>query len=254
MHNKSDLFEIEKIVGKKVERNAIYFLVKWKGYPNKNNTWEPIENFMDFEFLLDKVEEFDHNIRRIADRHLNVIEYRDKMSIEEESDEEKDPNGKVRKFIKKSKKIKKNKSKTKKKVKSKVKSNEQSETRYRQIQKRPQRIVDENEDDEYVPEFESEEDLKSVSSKKNKSNMRRGNTAKLIEKDFDRIEKMYTRSNNKKRSFGKSKKVKKYKFDLRNGKAEIERLIGSIEKGDCGNDIQIIRKKPHFWNGNDMYF
>lgn len=104
--NKSDLFEIDRIMGKKVERNAMYFLVKWKGYPNKENTWEPIENFMDFKFLLKKVEEFDHNTQRISDKHKKVVDYKENMSIEEESPEERDHAGHPRKFVKRASRAK----------------------------------------------------------------------------------------------------------------------------------------------------
>ena len=97
----SDVYEIEKIMGKKVERNTIYFLVKWKGYANKHNTWEPASNFMDYDFLIKKIREFDHNIKRISSKHKKVIDYRENMSIEEESAEETDRLGNVRKMVKK---------------------------------------------------------------------------------------------------------------------------------------------------------
>lgn len=110
--NKSDLFEIDRIMGKKVERNAMYFLVKWKGYPNKENTWEPIENFMDFKFLLQKIDEFDHNTQRIADKHKKVIDYKENMSIEEESPEERDSSGHARKYVKRVTRSKKTQKRT----------------------------------------------------------------------------------------------------------------------------------------------
>ena len=38
---KEEVFEVEKIVNKRVTRNKIMYLVKWKGYPEWENTWEP---------------------------------------------------------------------------------------------------------------------------------------------------------------------------------------------------------------------
>lgn len=38
-------YEVESIIGKKYFANGIMrYLVKWEGYSDKYNTWEPIEN------------------------------------------------------------------------------------------------------------------------------------------------------------------------------------------------------------------
>jgi hypothetical protein len=251
MQNKSDLFEIEKIMGKKVERNAIYFLVKWKGYPNKNNTWEPIENFMDLAFLLDKVEEFDHNTTRISNRHMKVVEYREKMSIEEESEEERDSTGRVRKFIKKSNKRKQNASRSKRKLKPKLSSlatTDLSETRYR-TRGNENRMIDED----YVPDRMSEEEYqphsknknKKVSKKKvNRSISRRKNQNDFIEND---IEKMYSKSNIKKTGFGRSRRARKYGDQEKIFREEMKKFIESMERDQYLNDSDVLGKRGHHW-------
>jgi hypothetical protein len=35
-------YEVEKIIDQKTEKGQIYYLVKWKGYPPEDNTWEPV--------------------------------------------------------------------------------------------------------------------------------------------------------------------------------------------------------------------
>jgi hypothetical protein len=44
-------YEIEKIVNHRKFRKGFRYLVKWKGYPESENTWEPPENFDDKTIL-----------------------------------------------------------------------------------------------------------------------------------------------------------------------------------------------------------
>jgi len=37
-------FEVEFILDKKIKRGKVYYLVKWKGFPEDDTTWEPKEN------------------------------------------------------------------------------------------------------------------------------------------------------------------------------------------------------------------
>ena len=36
------LYEVEDVVEKKTENNITMYLVKWKGFSDEDNTWEPI--------------------------------------------------------------------------------------------------------------------------------------------------------------------------------------------------------------------
>ena len=48
-------YSVEKIVDKNFVNGKISYLIKWKGYDNKDNTWEPIENL----YCEDLIEEFE---------------------------------------------------------------------------------------------------------------------------------------------------------------------------------------------------
>ncbi len=39
-----NFFEVERIISKKKVRNKLFYLIKWKDYSSKENTWEPIKN------------------------------------------------------------------------------------------------------------------------------------------------------------------------------------------------------------------
>ena len=46
-----ELFEIEEILDMRFRNGRREYLLKWKGYPQSENTWEPEENIDDQEFL-----------------------------------------------------------------------------------------------------------------------------------------------------------------------------------------------------------
>lgn len=39
-----EAYEVEKIVNKRVVGNRTEYLVKWQGWSEKDNTWEPLKN------------------------------------------------------------------------------------------------------------------------------------------------------------------------------------------------------------------
>lgn len=45
MSDQEEEYVVEKIVDKKLAGGVENYLVKWKGYSNKHNTWEPLDHF-----------------------------------------------------------------------------------------------------------------------------------------------------------------------------------------------------------------
>ena len=45
-------FEVESIAGIKKEGSGFKFLVRWKGYSESDNTWEPFDNVTNSRQLL----------------------------------------------------------------------------------------------------------------------------------------------------------------------------------------------------------
>jgi len=54
-------YVIEKILNKKDLKGKIYYFVKWEGYPDSDNTWEPIEHLYN---VLDMIEEFETGLEK----------------------------------------------------------------------------------------------------------------------------------------------------------------------------------------------
>lgn len=42
----AEIYTVEKIVGKQTQKGKTKYLVKWDGYSNEENTWEPEENIL----------------------------------------------------------------------------------------------------------------------------------------------------------------------------------------------------------------
>lgn len=47
-------YEVERLLDRKLEKGSIYYLVKWKGYPPEENSWEPVSNLN----CHDKIQEY----------------------------------------------------------------------------------------------------------------------------------------------------------------------------------------------------
>jgi hypothetical protein len=249
---KSDLFEIEKIMGKKVEKNSIYFLVKWKGYPNKENTWEPIEHFMNLKFLLEKVEEFDHNLNRISNKHKKVIEYRENMSIEEESDEERDSQGRVKKFVKRQSKRRQSLSRSKRKVRAKMSRNVKNTLNRPSLNsKKSEKKTKQMMDEDYYPEMDLENsnyDLlnkRHIRKAKHKMKMVPSKKRKQKERENEMIEKRYIREE-KSRNF-KGHNGKYSRQDLYERKRVKDYQDYEMEEDEYDQDYEL-PKRVYKWN------
>ena len=57
-------WEVEKVIGKRVRRGRVQYLLKWKGYPTEESTWEDAEDC----FCTDLVNEFLQKEKRNEDR------------------------------------------------------------------------------------------------------------------------------------------------------------------------------------------
>ena len=49
--NNNNVFVVEKILDHKFENGDLFYLVKWKGESNAQNTWEPQDNFIDTQCI-----------------------------------------------------------------------------------------------------------------------------------------------------------------------------------------------------------
>lgn len=57
----NDEYEVEKIIDKRIRKNVIEYLVKWKGYDVWESTWLPMKNLNNTKEL---IQEYEHNIKR----------------------------------------------------------------------------------------------------------------------------------------------------------------------------------------------
>lgn len=63
----SGLFVVDKLLDKKVHKGKVQFLVKWKGYDDSENSWEPIENLSTCQEAIDEFNESLKKKRKIPE-------------------------------------------------------------------------------------------------------------------------------------------------------------------------------------------
>lgn len=68
----TDVYQVEKIIGKRTKGGKPMYKVKWEGYPLSQCTWEPIENLQN---VLDMVEEYDksHSTASSIDKDTTLL-------------------------------------------------------------------------------------------------------------------------------------------------------------------------------------
>ncbi len=54
-------FIVEKILDKRIKGSKIEYLVKWEGYSEADNTWEPIKNLENVVYLINEYESLNPN-------------------------------------------------------------------------------------------------------------------------------------------------------------------------------------------------
>lgn len=42
----TDIYEVEKVCGRKTKNGKTYYLIKWSGFSSEHNTWEPSDNIL----------------------------------------------------------------------------------------------------------------------------------------------------------------------------------------------------------------
>ena len=51
-----EMYDVEKIVDKRIQGGKIDYLIKWKGYCSDENEWKPIE---ELEFITEMIDDYE---------------------------------------------------------------------------------------------------------------------------------------------------------------------------------------------------
>lgn len=66
-----EVYDVEDIVGKRINCGSVEYLVKWFNYPSEQNTWEPLENL---EGSQEMIAEYEANHRGDRVEEIEAIE------------------------------------------------------------------------------------------------------------------------------------------------------------------------------------
>ena len=71
MNFKNKLYDVENIITRRTIGKTSYYLIKWKGYPLTDSSWEPISHLYN---IIDMVKEFNDNFPySIKKESLNIL-------------------------------------------------------------------------------------------------------------------------------------------------------------------------------------
>lgn len=72
MSEDTEEYQVEGIVGRKETKGTLYYRVKWAGYTNIYNTWEPARNLQHLNLLIEQFEEKDEfkPMRKVKGRQI----------------------------------------------------------------------------------------------------------------------------------------------------------------------------------------
>ena len=101
--SESNLYEVENILKKRIIKGKKEYLIKWKGYPENESTWEPLSHLRYIQYM---IKEFEDKLKKENEE--------EKKEISENKEEKK---LEIIKILKKKKITLKRKKKKKKKRK-----------------------------------------------------------------------------------------------------------------------------------------
>ena len=82
MTDSSNLYEVENILKRRVIKGKREYLIKWKGYSEKESTWEPLSHLKYIQYM---IKEFEENLKK-----ENEEKEKEKEEKEEKEKEEKE--------------------------------------------------------------------------------------------------------------------------------------------------------------------
>jgi hypothetical protein len=63
-------YKVEQILDSRIYQNKYQYLVKWKGYTEEHNMWEPVENVTNAQAVINNF----HHSHPAAPRHLHSLD------------------------------------------------------------------------------------------------------------------------------------------------------------------------------------
>ena len=114
--NESNLYEVEYILKKRTVKGKKEYLIKWKGYPESESTWEPLSHLKYINYMLKEFEQKNKEEKERKNEEDNKDESTNKNSTNKESvgkKEDSETKTKEEKIEKEDKKEKKEKVKNK---------------------------------------------------------------------------------------------------------------------------------------------